>query len=75
MADILIPKLGMSMTEGTLTEWFVADGATIGAGDNLYALETDKSVTEVQADVAGTVRIIGETGETFPVGALIGRIE
>ena len=75
MADILIPKLGMSMTEATLTEWLVPDGATVETGQDLYAVETDKSVQEVQSPASGRLSIIAEPGEVYPVGELIGRIE
>lgn len=74
MTDVLIPKLGMSMTEGVLSEWLVADGAEVAAGQDLYALETDKSVQEVQSPVAGRLTVIGVPGETYQVGDLIARI-
>jgi pyruvate/2-oxoglutarate dehydrogenase complex dihydrolipoamide acyltransferase (E2) component len=73
--EIRIPKLGISMEEAVLTEWFVADGSQVEVGAVLYSLETDKSVQEVESPVSGTVRIVGVTGETYPVGALIGSIE
>lgn len=73
--EIRIPKLGISMEEAVLTEWSVTDGGQVEAGATLYSLETDKSVQEVESPIAGTVRIVGVTGETYPVGALIGTIE
>ena len=54
-AALNIPKLGVSMTEGTLVEWLVADGATVDAGDVIYRLETDKVENDVEAPVAGVV--------------------
>ena len=72
---ISIPKLGVSMTEGTLVEWLVADGATVAPGDPLYRIETDKVENEIEAPVAGVVRISGEEGETYEVGTQIGSIE
>jgi 2-oxoglutarate dehydrogenase E2 component (dihydrolipoamide succinyltransferase) len=72
---ISIPKLGVSMTEGTLVEWLVADGDTVAAGDILYRVETDKVENEIEAPVAGVVRITGEEGETYDVGTQIGTIE
>jgi pyruvate/2-oxoglutarate dehydrogenase complex dihydrolipoamide acyltransferase (E2) component len=73
--EILVPKLGMSMTEGVLTEWLVADGAAVEAGTPIYALETDKSVQEIEAPVAGTLRITGVAGETYEPGTAIGSID
>jgi len=75
VADIAIPKLGMSMTEATLVEWLVADGAEVAEGQDLYAIETDKSVQEVQSPVAGRLTIIAQPGESYEVGHLIARVE
>ncbi len=72
---ISIPKLGVSMTEGTLVEWLVADGDTVNAGDILYRVETDKVENEIEAPSAGVIRITGEEGETYEVGTQIGLIE
>jgi len=72
---INIPKLGVSMTEGTLVEWLVSDGDTVNAGDVLYRIETDKVENDVEAPVSGVVRITGVEGETYEVGAQIGVIE
>jgi pyruvate/2-oxoglutarate dehydrogenase complex dihydrolipoamide acyltransferase (E2) component len=75
MVEILIPKLGMSMTDATLSQWLVEDGAEIAVGQDIYAIETDKSVQEIQSPVAGHLVIIAKAGEVYPVGALIARIE
>jgi pyruvate/2-oxoglutarate dehydrogenase complex dihydrolipoamide acyltransferase (E2) component len=75
MVEILIPKLGMSMTDATLSQWLVEDGAEIAVGQDIYAIETDKSVQEIQSPVAGRLVIIAKAGEVYPVGALIARIE
>jgi pyruvate/2-oxoglutarate dehydrogenase complex dihydrolipoamide acyltransferase (E2) component len=72
---INIPQLGVSMTEGTLVEWLVADGDTVTAGQPIYRVETDKVENDVEAAVSGTIRIIGEVGETYDVGIQIGSIE
>lgn len=74
-AEIRIPSLGVGMTEGTLVEWLAADGQTVQAGDPLYALETDKSVQEIEATAAGILRIAVQPGEMQQVGDLIGHIE
>jgi pyruvate/2-oxoglutarate dehydrogenase complex dihydrolipoamide acyltransferase (E2) component len=46
--DVLLPKLGFSMNEGVLNEWFAEDGAQVTEGDPLYLLEADKSANEVE---------------------------
>jgi len=73
--DILLPKLGFSMTEAQIAEWLVADGAPVKEGDPLYLLEADKSTNEVEAPASGTLTILAETGETYEVGTVLGRIE
>ena len=72
---INIPKLGVSMTEGTIIEWLVADGDQVQEGDALFLIETDKVENEVGATAAGVVRITGEEGETYAVGDSVGEIE
>lgn len=71
---LTIPKLQMSTTEGTLTEWLVEDGATVQAGQAIYALETDKSVQEIEAPESGRLIQKAAAGETYPVGTEIGEI-
>lgn len=73
--EILLPKLGFSMNEGTLTEWLVPDGGQAVEGEPLYALESDKSTNEVDSPATGTLRILKETGETYEVGTVLGVIE
>ncbi len=72
---INIPKLGVSMTEGTIVEWLVADGETVSEGQPIFVIETDKVENEVEATASGTVRITGDEGETYPVGETVGAIE
>ena len=71
---LTIPKLQMSTTEGTLTEWLVEDGAMVQAGQAIYALETDKSVQEIEAPESGKLIQKVAAGETYPVGTEIGEI-
>lgn len=75
MADISIPKLGMSMTEATVVEWLVADGAIVAEGQDIYSVETDKATQEIASPFAGTLRILAPAGETYPVGHLIATVE
>ena len=72
---INIPKLGVSMSEGTLVEWLVADGEQVTEGQVLYRIETDKVENDVESPATGVIRITGEEGETYDVGAPIGEIE
>jgi pyruvate/2-oxoglutarate dehydrogenase complex dihydrolipoamide acyltransferase (E2) component len=67
--------LSMGMTEGILYEWLVADGAAVQEGTQIYSIESDKSIQEVEAPASGVLRIVAKIGETYPVGELIGTIE
>ena len=72
--SLTIPKLQMSTTEGTLTEWLVDDGTLVEEGQPIYALETDKSVQEIEAPESGKLTQKASAGETYPVGTEIGEI-
>ena len=72
--QVLLPKIGFSMNEATLAEWMASDGATVCAGQPLYAIESDKSVQEIEAPASGTLRIIAATGEVYAVGAVLAEI-
>ena len=72
ITPILMPKWGLSMDQGLLTEWLVEDGAEITVGDEIAVVETDKIAGEVEAADAGTLRRrLGVVDEHYPVGALL----
>jgi pyruvate/2-oxoglutarate dehydrogenase complex dihydrolipoamide acyltransferase (E2) component len=72
--EVRIPSIGFSTQEGTLTEWLVADGAKVEQGQPLYALELDKSTQEIESPASGTLKVIGQVGEVYEIGALIAEI-
>jgi pyruvate/2-oxoglutarate dehydrogenase complex dihydrolipoamide acyltransferase (E2) component len=72
--QVLLPKIGFSMNEGVLSQWLVADGAEIAAGQPLYALESEKSIQEIEAPASGTLKIIAQIGETYQVGTVLAEI-
>jgi pyruvate/2-oxoglutarate dehydrogenase complex dihydrolipoamide acyltransferase (E2) component len=69
-----LPKLGVSMQEGTIVEWFVASGETVAVGQKLYSIETEKSSFEVESPFAGTVTTLAELGTTYKVGTPVAEI-
>lgn len=69
-----IPKAAVSMREGTLVAWLVADGATVAEGDPIYTLELEKSTMDVESPAAGVIRQSGVAGTTYKVGEIIGEI-
>jgi pyruvate/2-oxoglutarate dehydrogenase complex dihydrolipoamide acyltransferase (E2) component len=71
---IFMPKLGMHMTEGTVSEWLVADGAACDQDAVVVEIDTDKVTHEVEAPAAGYVRIVVPAGTTVEVGTVLGEI-
>ena len=71
---LTIPKLEMSMSEGTLAEWVAADGAEVKEGDVIYLLETNKASREIEAPASGKLVQKAEAGETYDCGTEIGEI-
>jgi pyruvate dehydrogenase E2 component (dihydrolipoamide acetyltransferase) len=47
----------------------------VQVGDVIYTIETDKTTTEVEAQVAGVLRVLASEGEAYPVGTLVATIE
>lgn len=73
--EILLPKLGFSMTEGQVAEWMFGDGEEVKEGECLFLLEADKSANEVEAPASGKLKIKVEEGVTVQVGEVLGYIE
>jgi len=71
---LTMPKLGLTMTEGVLSQWLVEDGAEVRKGQPIFQIETDKVVNEAQADAAGILRIMVGAGTTVPAMGLVGYI-
>lgn len=71
---VVLPQLGMAMTEGLLTEWLVKDGDRVEEGQVIYSLENDKSVQEIEAPATGTIKILAEEGETYEVNDVLAEI-
>jgi 2-oxoglutarate dehydrogenase E2 component (dihydrolipoamide succinyltransferase) len=73
MAEVTLPQLGETVTEGTITRWFKKVGDTVAADEPLFEVSTDKVDTEVPSPIAGVLTEIRvPEGETVPVGAVIG---
>ena len=72
MADVTLPQLGETVTEGTITQWFKQVGDTVAADEPLFEVSTDKVDTEVPSPIAGVVTEIRvPEGETVDVGTVI----
>jgi 2-oxoglutarate dehydrogenase E2 component (dihydrolipoamide succinyltransferase) len=75
MADIQMPQLGETVTEGTITKWFKAVGDTVAEDEPLFEVSTDKVDSEVPSPVSGTLtEILVPEGDTVDVGAVLARV-
>ena len=72
--EVLIPKLGMTMTEGTVAEWRIPDGGEVQPGEIVYKLETEKIEFEVEAEAPGIVRHLVPAGTTLEPGVVVAYI-
>jgi len=73
-SEIYLINVGMTMTEGTIADWYVADGAQVTQGMPLYVLETEKISMDVEAQATGTVRHLAPAGASFAPGTVIGYV-
>ena len=72
---LTMPKIGLTMEEGTVAKWHVPEGTRVKAGQVIADIEIEKSTNELEAPVAGTlVRHVAPEGAVAPVAALIGVI-
>lgn len=72
---VTVPRWGMTMTEGTITQWLVAEGESVQQGQEILEIETTKVSNVLEAAASGTLRrILLQSGITAPVGALAGVI-
>ena len=74
MSEVIMPKMGDAMEEGTLLQWLKPDGATVSIGDVIAEIETDKSNVEVEAEEAGVLHTKVQPGAVVPVGQPIATI-
>ena len=72
MSEVLLPALGESVTEGTVTRWLKKVGDTVAVDEPLVEVSTDKVDTEIPSPVAGTIQqILVQEDETVAVGAVL----
>src|SRR5438094_8322366 len=67
--DVVMPQMGVSVSEGTVTKWLKQEGEQVEADESLLEISTDKVDTEVPSPASGTLtQIIVQEGETVEVG-------
>ncbi len=72
MPEVIMPKMGDAMEEGTLLKWLKSEGDDVSEGDPIAEIETDKVTMELEAEDAGTLaQLIASEGDDVPVGGAI----
>jgi pyruvate dehydrogenase E2 component (dihydrolipoamide acetyltransferase) len=75
LAKLGMPKWGLSMTEGTVVQWLVEEGAELQNGDEVVEVESEKINNAVETPKAGVLRRrVAKEGDVLPVGGLLGVI-
>ena len=70
--DVVMPQMGVSVSEGTITKWLKSEGEAIAADESLLEISTDKVDTEVPSPANGVLQqILAQEGETVAVGTKI----
>ncbi len=65
--QVVMPKLGLTMTEATIVEWHKNDGDAVQKGETLFTLETEKTVLDIESPASGVLHILVQAGENVPV--------
>jgi 3-oxoadipate enol-lactonase len=72
--DVIMPKLGMTMTAGKVVRWHKQDGELVKAGEPLCEIETDKLNGEIEAGATGILTIVAQEGDELGIGGVLGHI-
>ncbi len=76
MYDVELPKWGMTMQDGTVSEWVKGAGDSVSEGDVIAIIETEKVDADLEAPESGVLKeILVEAGQTVEVGTVLARIE
>jgi pyruvate dehydrogenase E2 component (dihydrolipoamide acetyltransferase) len=72
MPEVIMPKMGDAMEEGTLLKWLKSEGDDVAEGDAIAEIETDKVTLELEAEDSGTLaQLLASEGDEVPVGGAI----
>ena len=74
--DVVLPKWGVSMQEGTVLAWLVEEGGSVTEGQPIVEIETDKINAEIESPADGVLAThVAQVGSTVEVGAVIAVID
>lgn len=75
VTEVILPKLGQTMEEGKILEWFKREGERVSKGDPLFSVETDKVNVDVEAPGSGLLRkILRKVGDVVPISSVVAYI-
>jgi pyruvate dehydrogenase E2 component (dihydrolipoamide acetyltransferase) len=73
--EVVIPRLGLTMEEGSVVDWYKKDGESVQVGEPMFSVETDKAVMDVEAPFSGLLYRLPNLPEGMqPIGTLVGYI-
>src|ERR1700704_6038879 len=76
MTDVVMPQMGESIVEGTLTKWLKKPGDHVERDEPLFEISTDKVDTEIPSPAAGTLsEVLVEEGKTVGINTVVARID
>ena len=76
MIDVVMPQMGESIVEGTLTKWLKKPGERVERDEPLFEISTDKVDTEIPAPAAGTLsEVLVEEGKTVAIHTVVAKID
>ena len=75
--EVVMPQLGSEMTKGTVVEWLKKEGEHVSQNEALFAVDTEKAVLEVEAEVTGVLKkiLVTDDSQEIPVGQAVAIIE
>src|ERR1700732_2750440 len=74
--EVILPRVDMDMTEGRISRWYVAEGASVAKGQPIFEIETDKAAMEVEAPASGIIRhLSADLDKPLPVGSTVAWID
>jgi pyruvate/2-oxoglutarate dehydrogenase complex dihydrolipoamide acyltransferase (E2) component len=70
-----MPRLAISMEEGTLAQWLAEDGSTVTQGQAIYVVESEKSASEIPSPAAGILKHVAQVNSVYKVGEILAELD
>lgn len=72
---VVMPQLGMTMQEGTVSKWLVDDGAAVQKGQPMMEITTEKLTNEIECPETGIIKLLCAEGDIIPCGGDVAEIQ